>query len=323
VSWLSVDDLHVSFRTPRGTVRAVDGIGLSLGKGATLGLVGESGCGKSATATALVGLLPPQGRVSGSIRLDGRELVGSDPAGWSGIRGRRVSMVFQDPMSSLNPLLSVGSHLVETLHVHRKLSSREAAGLAEDWLARVGIPDPKARMKAYPHELSGGMRQRVMIALALCPEPELLLADEPTTALDVTIQAQILDLLSRLQAELGMAMVFITHDLGVVERVAERVAVMYAGRVVECGSASDIVTRPRHPYTIGLVGSVPGFRPRTGRLASIPGTVPPPDALPTGCRFHPRCDRADETCRVVPPPWSDPSEPSGPGHACHHPGGTG
>ena len=224
-------------------------------------------------------------------------------------------MVFQDPMSSLNPLMSAGEHLVETLRTHRGLSRSEALGAAKEWLSRVGIPDPAARLSSYPHELSGGMRQRVMIALALCPGPDLLVADEPTTALDVTIQAQILDLLSSLRAELGMAMIFITHDLGVVERVADRIAVMYAGRIAEEGPASELLSRPRHPYTRGLLASVPGFRPRTGRLPSIPGSVPSPRDWPGGCRFHPRCHSADEICRT-----GVPSAPGAAGGAaCYHP----
>lgn len=312
---LEVEDLRVSFATPQGPLRAVDGISLSLERGATLGLVGESGCGKSATASALCGLLPPMARTAGSVRLCGQELTSLPEDGWRALRGRRISMIFQDPMSSLNPLLSVGEHLVETLRTHRDLSRAAASDAARGWLARVGIPDPAARLSSYPHELSGGMRQRVMIALALCPGPDLLVADEPTTALDVTIQAQILDLLAALRQELGMAMIFITHDLGVVERVADRIAVMYAGRIAEEGPASELLASPRHPYTLGLLASVPGFRPRIGRLPSIPGSVPSPRDWPTGCRFHPRCLRADETCRAAVPTAPGPAG----GAACFHP----
>jgi oligopeptide/dipeptide ABC transporter ATP-binding protein len=315
VSLLSVRDLRVSFGSPSGPVHAVDGISFRLGEGEVLGLVGESGCGKSATATALCGLLPAGARTSGSISLSGQELTVLPEDAWRRIRGRRVSMVFQDPMSSLNPLMSVGDHLVETLRAHGDLPAREARAEAVQWLRRVGIPDPAARMSSFPHELSGGMRQRVMIALALCPGPDLLLADEPTTALDVTIQAQILDLLARLRDELGMAMLFITHDLGVVERVADRIAVMYAGGIAEEGPAAAVLARPRHPYSRGLLASVPGFHPRAGRLPSIPGSVPSPRDWPSGCRFHPRCPVADGICTTAAPTAAD-------GVACHHPEAT-
>ena len=312
---LEVEDLRVSFATPQGPLHAVDGLSFSLERGSVLGLVGESGCGKSATASALCGLLPPLARTGGSVRLSGRELTTLPESDWRTVRGSGISMVFQDPMSSLNPLLSVGEHLVETLRAHLTLSRPAAADAAREWLFRVGIPDPSARLSNYPHELSGGMRQRVMIALALCPGPDVLVADEPTTALDVTIQAQILDLLASLREELGMAMIFITHDLGVVERVADRIAVMYAGRVAEEGPASELLQAPRHPYTAGLLASVPGFRKRTGRLPSIPGSVPSPRDWPTGCRFHPRCERADDICRAEIPPAPGPSG----GAACFHP----
>ncbi len=315
---LSVEDLGVSFATPEGPLRAVDGISLSVERGAVLGLVGESGCGKSATASALCGLLPPGARTTGSVRLSGRELTSLSEPDWRSVRGRRISMVFQDPMSSLNPLLSVGEHLVETLRTHQNLSRAAAREASVGWLRRVGIPDPAARLASYPHELSGGMRQRVMIALALCPGPDLLVADEPTTALDVTIQAQILDLLATLRGELGMTMIFITHDLGVVERVADRIVVMYAGRVAEEGAAARILSAPRHPYTRGLLDSVPGFRPRTGRLPSIPGAVPSRRDWPSGCRFHPRCAHADAVCGESVPAAPGPDG----GAACFHPAGV-
>ena len=315
---LSVEDLGVSFATPEGPLRAVDGISFSLERGAVLGLVGESGCGKSATASALCGLLPPGARTTGSAHLLGQELTSLSEPSWRSVRGRRISMVFQDPMSSLNPLLSVGEHLVETLRTHQELSRTAARTAAAEWLRRVGIPDPAARLASFPHELSGGMRQRVMIALALCPGPDLLVADEPTTALDVTIQAQILDLLATLRKELRMTMIFITHDLGVVERVADRIAVMYAGRVAEEGPAAAILSAPRHPYTRGLLDSVPGFRPRTGRLPSIPGAVPSPRDWPSGCRFHPRCAHADRICEETVPAAPGPEG----GAACFHPVGA-
>lgn len=310
---LEVRDLSVAF----GPVQVVDGLSYAIRRGETLGLVGESGCGKSVSSLALMGLLPGRGcRVDGSIRLDGRELTTLDPAGWRAVRGRRVAMVFQDPMTALNPLLTVERHLLEVLALHKGLSGPSARAAALAWLERVGIPDPAARLSAWPHELSGGMRQRVLIAMALAGEPDLLVADEPTTALDVTIQAQILDLLADLRRELSMAMLFITHDLGVVERVADRIAVLYAGRKAEEGPVSEVLRAPAHPYTDGLLASVPGFRPRTGRLRSIAGQVPSPSAWPPGCRFHPRCERATELCAARVPERLD---HQGRECACHHP----
>jgi peptide/nickel transport system ATP-binding protein len=308
---LEIRDLSISF----GGTQVVDRLSLRIERGQTLGLVGESGCGKSVTSLAVMGLLPRKGcRVEGSIALDGRELTTLGREEWRKVRGGRVAMVFQDPMTALDPLMTVGGHLAEVLSLHAGLSGAALRSEAESWLGRVGIPDPSARLKAWPHELSGGMRQRVLIAMALAGRPELLIADEPTTALDVTIQAQILDLLASLRRELSMSMLFITHDLGVVERVADRVAVLYAGRKVEEGSVSDVLGSPRHPYADGLVGSVPGFRPRTGRLRSISGQVPSPGRWPSGCRFHPRCDRAVEACREVEPPFDVQR-----GVACHLP----
>lgn len=308
---LEVRDLSISF----GATQVVDRLSLRIGRGETLGLVGESGCGKSVTSLAIMGLLPAKGcRVEGSIALDGRELTRLGREEWRKVRGGRVAMVFQDPMTALDPLMTVGGHLAEVLTAHAGLSGAALRSEAASWLERVGIPDPAARLNAWPHELSGGMRQRVLVAMALAGRPELLIADEPTTALDVTIQAQILDLLVSLRQELSMSMLFITHDLGVVERVADRVAVLYAGRKVEEGAVSDVLRSPRHPYADGLLGSVPGFRPRTGRLRSIPGQVPSPDRWPGGCRFHPRCDRAVEACRTVEPPFDALR-----GFACHVP----
>ncbi len=310
---LQVRDLSIAF----GAVQVVDGLSYEIRRGETLGLVGESGCGKSVSSLALLGLLPPRGcRVDGSIRLDGRELTAQDAAGWRAVRGRRIAMVFQDPMTALNPLLTVERHLSEVLALHKGLVGAPARAAAVRWLDRVGIPDPSARLSAWPHELSGGMRQRVLIAMALAGEPDLLVADEPTTALDVTIQAQILDLLADLRRELSMAMLFITHDLGVVERVADRIAVLYAGRKAEEGPVSEVLRAPRHPYTDGLLASVPGFRPRTGRLRSIPGQVPSPSAWPTGCRFHPRCPRATDLCIARTPQRLD---GDGREWTCHHP----
>lgn len=314
---LRVQDLSASFRTGNDPLHVVDSISFSVEPGETLGLVGESGCGKSVTAQALLGLLPARKSiVTGSIGLSGQELVGLDPAGWRKVRGRRISMVFQDPMTSLNPLLTIGAQLEEVLALHQKLSGKALRDEAASWLAKVGIPDPAARLAGYPFEFSGGMRQRVLIALALAGKPDLLVADEPTTALDVTIQAQILELLRKLQEELGMGMIFITHDLGVVERISDRIAIMYAGRIVETGPSRQVLSSPRHPYTHGLLESVPGFRPRHGRLSSIGGTVPSPGNWPTGCRFHPRCGRSTSVCgESAPHPYADTDRIC----ACHHP----
>ncbi|HOX50433.1 MAG TPA: ABC transporter ATP-binding protein [Fibrobacteria bacterium] len=306
---LAVRDLSIRF----GDTEVVDRLSLTIRRGETLGLVGESGCGKSVSSLSLLGLLHGA-RVTGSIRLDGQELTNLSPQGWRRVRGGKIAMVFQDPMTALNPLLTVGRHLEEVLETHKGLRGREARKFAADWLEKVGIPDPVRRLEAYPHELSGGMRQRVLIAMALAGEPDLLVADEPTTALDVTIQAQILDLLANLRRELSMSMLFVTHDLGVVERVADRLAVLYAGRLVEEGPVGEVLVRPRHPYTEGLLASVPGFRARTGRLRSIPGQVPSPSEWPSGCRFHPRCDRAGDICRTTRPDLPPDGRP-----ACHFP----
>ncbi|QQS05756.1 MAG: ABC transporter ATP-binding protein [Fibrobacterota bacterium] len=307
---LSVRDLSIRF----GATEVVDRLSFSIQRGETLGLVGESGCGKSVSSLSLLGLLP-QAKVTGSIRLDGQELTTLSQDGWRRIRGRKIAMVFQDPMTALNPLLTVGRHLEEVLSVHKGLRGAPALSEATRWLEKVGIPDPARRLSAHPHELSGGMRQRVLIAMALAGEPDLLVADEPTTALDVTIQAQILELLANLRRELSMSMLFITHDLGVVERVADRLAVLYAGRLAEEGPVEDVLAHPRHPYTEGLLGSVPGFRPRTGRLRSIPGQVPSATDWPAGCRFHPRCDRVQPICRTDEPGLSGNRRV-----ACHFPG---
>jgi len=306
---LDVKDLSIAF----GAVEVVDRLSFSIGRGEALGLVGESGCGKSVTSLALMGLLPPRGcTVRGSILLDGQELTSISREAWRHVRGSRIAMVFQDPMTALDPLVTVGGHLAEVLSLHRGLSGAASRKEAAMWLERVGIPDPGARLDAWPHELSGGMRQRVLIAMALAGRPDLLIADEPTTALDVTIQVQILDLLIELRRELSMSMLFITHDLGVVERVADRVAVLYAGRKAEEGPIERILRAPRHPYAEGLLASVPGFRPRVGRLRSISGQVPSPGAWPEGCRFHPRCERAQDVCRVRTPDFDA-------GIACHNP----
>jgi peptide/nickel transport system ATP-binding protein len=289
---LEVQDLRVHFRTQDGLVKAVDGVSYSLERGRTLGIVGESGSGKSVTSLAVMGLHHgSSAQISGHIRLDGEELVGAPPARVRELRGNKMAMIFQDPLSSLHPYFSVGSQIVEAYRVHHpEATKKQARQRAVDMLGRVGIPEPSARVDDYPHQFSGGMRQRVMIAMALCNDPELLIADEPTTALDVTVQAQILDLIHDLQSEFGSAVVMITHDLGVVAELSDDILVMYAGRVAEYGSAADIFGQPGHPYTWGLLASMPRMdRERLARLVPIPGTPPSLIRVPSGCPFHPRC----------------------------------
>ena len=289
---LEVQDLRVHFRTQDGLVKAVDGVSYSLERGRTLGIVGESGSGKSVTSLAVMGLHHgSSAQISGHIRLDGEELVGAPPARVRELRGDKMAMIFQDPLSSLHPYFSVGSQIVEAYRVHHPdATKKQARQRAVDMLGRVGIPEPSARVDDYPHQFSGGMRQRVMIAMALCNDPELLIADEPTTALDVTVQAQILDLIHDLQSEFGSAVVMITHDLGVVAELSDDILVMYAGRVAEYGSAADIFGQPGHPYTWGLLASMPRMdRDRLARLVPIPGTPPSLIRVPSGCPFHPRC----------------------------------
>ncbi|HMH36794.1 MAG TPA: ABC transporter ATP-binding protein [Streptosporangiaceae bacterium] len=289
---LEVQDLRVHFRTQDGLVKAVDGVSYRLERGRTLGIVGESGSGKSVTSLAVMGLHHgSSAQISGHIRLDGEELVGAPPARVRELRGDKMAMIFQDPLSSLHPYFSVGSQIVEAYRVHHpEATKKQARQRAVDMLGRVGIPEPSARVDDYPHQFSGGMRQRVMIAMALCNDPELLIADEPTTALDVTVQAQILDLIHDLQSEFGSAVVMITHDLGVVAELSDDILVMYAGRVAEYGSAADIFGQPGHPYTWGLLASMPRMdRERLTRLVPIPGTPPSLIRVPSGCPFHPRC----------------------------------
>jgi peptide/nickel transport system ATP-binding protein len=289
---LEVQDLRVHFRTQDGLVKAVDGVSYSLERGRTLGIVGESGSGKSVTSLAVMGLHHgSSAQISGHIRLDGEELVGAPPARVRELRGDKMAMIFQDPLSSLHPYFSVGSQIVEAYRVHHpEATKKQARQRAVDMLGRVGIPEPSARVDDYPHQFSGGMRQRVMIAMALCNDPELLIADEPTTALDVTVQAQILDLIHVLQSEFGSAVVMIPHDLGVVAELSDDILVMYAGRVAEYGSAADIFGQPGHPYTWGLLASMPRMdRERLARLVPIPGTPPSLIRVPSGCPFHPRC----------------------------------
>ncbi|MFQ5599545.1 MAG: ABC transporter ATP-binding protein [Candidatus Krumholzibacteriia bacterium] len=309
---LDVRDLCTVFETDEGTSRAVDGASFVIRSGEILGLVGESGCGKSVTALSILRLVqePPGRIVSGAVRFSGRDLLQLGGAQMRAIRGNEISMVFQEPMTSLNPVFSCGEQVAEVLRVHRKLGRREAAARAVEMLRRVHLPDPEQQARRYPHQLSGGMRQRVMIAMALACGPSLLIADEPTTALDVTIQAQILDLLLELQAENRMAILLITHDLGVVAEVANQVAVMYAGRVVETGRVEDVLTRSRHPYTRGLLASLPRMEASRDVLPTIPGVVPHPAHLPDHCRFRSRCPDRIERCGL-----EDPGPRAvGPGH---------
>ncbi len=298
---LEVDGLSVALRGVDGNL--VDDVSFSLAAGETLCLVGESGCGKSLTSLALMGLLqtPPLSVASGRAMFSGADLLAMDTASLREIRGGRMAMIFQEPMTSLNPALRIGEQIAESVRRHKSVSAAEARARALEMLRRVRIPAPEQRLDEYPHQLSGGMRQRAMIAMALANDPELLIADEPTTALDVTIQAQILELLRVLQSETGAALVLITHDLGVVAEMADKVAVMYGGRIVEIGSAEQIFTDPQHPYTIGLMSSMPSLGARRGRLVTVPGTVPQPGAMPAGCRFSTRCPFRSEACEQVPP----------------------
>ncbi|MCU0564080.1 MAG: ABC transporter ATP-binding protein [Desulfobacterales bacterium] len=304
---LSIEDLSVGFRTPEGTARAVDRVSFGLNTGETLGVVGESGCGKSVTSLSILGLIPsPPGAIeSGRIRFEGRNLLELDPESLRGLRGRDIAMIFQEPMTSLNPVLAIGRQVAEPLMVHRGLSRRAALAEAAEWLERVRIPAARRRLGDYPHQLSGGMRQRVMIAMAMVCRPRLLIADEPTTALDVSIQAQILALMLELKTATGMALLLITHNLGVVAQTASRVIVMYAGQVVEEAATVDLFDRPFHPYTRGLLRSMPRLGAARGesgrRLSEIPGTVPAITESVAGCRFAPRCAHAFERCRADAP----------------------
>jgi oligopeptide/dipeptide ABC transporter ATP-binding protein len=304
---LEVRDLHTSFQTSEGLIRAVNGVSFHLEEGETLGLVGESGCGKSVTSLSILRLIPqPPGRISGGpILFRGDDLLAKSEEEMRKIRGNSISMIFQEPMTSLNPVYTCGFQIMEAIRLHQRRSRSEARERAIEMLRVVGIPSPEQRVDEYPHQLSGGMRQRVMIAMALSCNPSLLIADEPSTALDVTIQAQILDLIGRLRHELGMSVLIITHDLGVVAEVADRVAVMYAGEVVEHASVEEIFARPLHPYTQGLLNSIPRLGKAMERLSVIPGTVPNPIEFPSGCAFHPRCPLADERCRNEGPPLSE------------------
>jgi oligopeptide/dipeptide ABC transporter ATP-binding protein len=322
---LDVRDLHVRFRMLDGTIFAVNGVSLHLDPGETLGLVGESGSGKSVTSLALMRLLPPQpaAEVSGEIVFDGLDLAGLAEKQMRSMRGRDIAMVFQDPMTSLNPVLRIGEQIEETIRAHREIDADGAKARAAELLRLVGIADPGRQLDRYPHEFSGGMRQRVMIAMALALEPKLLIADEPTTALDVTIQAQVLELLKRLTAETGTAVILITHDLGVVARMTRRVAVMYAGKVVESAPTGELFANPRHPYTVGLLHSIPRLDGEVGALRPIAGSPPDLRTEPKGCPFAPRCAwRLDACWERMPdlvPPGS--GNDSAVGHlvACHNP----
>jgi oligopeptide/dipeptide ABC transporter ATP-binding protein len=301
---LEIDQLEVGFRTEDGLVRAVDRVSFDVEAGETVAVVGESGSGKSVTARAVLGLVPqPPGVIAGgAIRFKGEDLLTLDPQRLRDLRGARISMVFQEPMTALNPLLSIGTQLTEGMRAHLGYDRTRAERRAAELLDMVGIAEPEQRLKPYPHQFSGGMRQRVVIAMALACEPELILADEPTTALDVTIQAQILELMQDLTRRLGVALVLITHNLGVVARYARRVNVMYAGRIVEQGPTDALFERPRHPYTLGLLGSVPRLdRARTATLEAIDGQPLDPAALPEGCAFRPHCGFASARCQAVPP----------------------
>ncbi len=321
-SYLEVDDLRVHFSTDDGLVKSVDGLSFHVERGQTLGIVGESGSGKSVTSMAVMGLHNAKNaRITGSIRLNGQELVGADHEVVRGLRGKEMAMIFQDPLSAMHPFYTVGNQIIEAYRIHNDVSKKAARAHAIDMLDRVGIPEPGKRVDAYPHQFSGGMRQRAMIAMALSCDPALLIADEPTTALDVTVQAQILDLIRDLQKEFNSAVVIITHDLGVVAELADDILVMYAGRAAEYGTAETLFNRPEHPYTWGLLGSMPRFdKPPTERLLPIKGTPPSLIRVPEGCPFNPRCDfqpRVGSACLVERPDLVD----NGSDHfvACHIP----
>ncbi|WP_026988587.1 ABC transporter ATP-binding protein [Fodinicurvata fenggangensis] len=315
---LQVDRLQTHFETHSRPVKAVDGVNFTVRAGEILGLVGESGSGKSVTGFSIMGLVDHPGRVvGGSIRFDGQELVGLAGEQLRRYRGRRISMIFQDPMMTLNPVLRIDTQMVETLQAHQDISREAALERCRESLKMVGISAPEARLRNYPHQLSGGMRQRVAIAIALLNDPELIIADEPTTALDVTIQSQILAEVQRLVEQKGVAMILITHDLSVVAGLADRIAVMYAGRIVEQGPSDEIISAPRHPYTSGLIASVPSRNQRHQRLRQIPGMTPSMTHLPEGCPFHPRCPKAQDLCRSEPEDtWEGPRS-----WRCHFPVG--
>ncbi|MCG8633801.1 MAG: ABC transporter ATP-binding protein [Desulfobacterales bacterium] len=313
---LSVEHLKTYFHTPRGVIKAVDDVSFSLNKGEVLGLVGESGCGKSVTSQSIMRLIPePPGKIEGGkILFDGRDIASLPLKEMKSIRGNRISMIFQEPMTSLNPVKTIGWQIGEMFRLHRNVSRKESIEMAVDMLAKVQIPEPAKRVRSFPHQLSGGMRQRAMIAMALSCDPEILIADEPTTALDVTVQAQILDLMKRLSRDFNTAILMITHDLGVIADIADRVMVMYAGKAVESASTGVIFKNPGHPYTRGLLGSVPvlgqsaNYTGTRTRLNEIKGMVPSLSDLPEGCFFYPRCGQADDLCKKRMPPLAEREE---------------
>ena len=314
---LKVRDLQTHFFTKDGVAKAVDGVSFTVARGEIMGLVGESGSGKSVTGFSIIGLVDPPGRViGGEILFNGEDLRRAEEERLRDLRGNRIAMIFQDPMMTLNPVLRIDTQMTETILAHERVDRETARARARDALGQVGIPAPEERLKAYPHQFSGGMRQRVAIAIALLNRPELIIADEPTTALDVTIQAQILHEVQKLCRQTGTALIWITHDLAVVAGLADHLCVMYAGRMVETGRVDDVIDRPLHPYTHGLIGSVPSQNRRGRRLTQIPGMTPSLLSLPVGCAFRTRCDRADHACRAAPPV----TEPlAGRGIRCFHP----
>ena len=312
---LNIEDIRIEFPSRRGTLVAVDGVSLSLEKGEILGVVGESGAGKSTIGNAVIGLLEAPGRLAGgAVLLDGERIDTLTPAQKRKVRGRRIGMIFQDPLTSLNPLYRVGEQLIETIQTHTDLNAADARKRAIALLDEVGIPAPERRIDGYPHEFSGGMRQRVVIALALCAEPEFIIADEPTTALDVSVQAQIIGLIKRLCKERGTSVMLVTHDMGVIAETADRVAVMYAGRVAEIGPVREVIKHPLHPYTQGLMGAIPSITGDAERLVQIPGSMPRLSSIPRGCAFNPRCSKVFDRCRIDRPELIDVG-----GHqvACH------
>jgi peptide/nickel transport system ATP-binding protein len=313
---LQVRDLRTYFETRAGTIKAVDGISFTLERGEILGLVGESGSGKSVTGFSLIGLLDPPGRIAGgSVMFQGKELVGLPQAAMRKLRGKRIAMIFQDPAATLNPVLTIGQQMAMAVQAHGGGGDGAALALAARSLARVGIPDAATRLNAYPHEFSGGMRQRVAIAIALLHEPELIIADEPTTALDVSIQAQILAEMRTLAQESGTALIWISHDLAIVSSLADRVIVLYLGRIMEFGPVADVLRAPLHPYTRGLLDSLPAMADPGQKLRQIPGSTPSPLNMTPGCPFAPRCAHADDLCKSEPPPVGDQRQ----GAFCHHP----
>ena len=317
---LRIEGLHTEFETRAGVVRAVDGIDLRLNRGEILGLVGESGSGKSVTGFSIIGLIDEPGRISaGRVVFDGQDLVAAGEPALARLRGSRIAMIFQDPMMTLNPVLRIDTQMIEAIRAHADVSRDAAWRRARDALGLVGIPSPEERLRAYPHQFSGGMRQRVVIAIAMLHAPDLIIADEPTTALDVTIQAQILHEMQRLRREREMALIWITHDLSVVAGLADRVAVMYAGRIVERGTVDEVLDAPKHPYTEGLIGSIPSRHATGGVLAQIPGMMPSLIDIGSGCRFRERCSRATHRCGEDPAPRA---LAGGSVVSCHHPGGA-